>query len=139
MPRGSTISRAVLGNAPDVRLYIGSPEMNSSGIAFPEARLVWSPAAPDWQTAISAMPVDPTATHYTRRIDELPLRSEQHITDISTLEQLLDLKHNQVVDWIWIPADEINVQPENWSYEGQKLNEYLRQWRGKKTQLFTDK
>src|ERR1700754_4518208 len=39
------ISRSVIGHAPDVRLYIGTPEENSSGIAFPEARLVWSPTA----------------------------------------------------------------------------------------------
>ena len=33
------ISRTVIGYAPDVHLYIGTPEKNSSGIAFPEAKL----------------------------------------------------------------------------------------------------
>jgi len=51
LPWGATISRILVGRAPDVRLYSGTPEKNSSGVSFPEARLVWSPAEPNWQSS----------------------------------------------------------------------------------------
>jgi len=72
------------------------------------ARVVWSPAEPNWQAAISAITVDPSAARYSRRTDALPVRTEQlYLDNLDALEQLLDLKLNQVIDWVWLPADEI--------------------------------
>jgi hypothetical protein len=134
-PWRATVSRAVLGSAPDVRLYIGTPEKNSSGAVFTEAKLVWSLNAPDWQTAISAIVIEPLATRYARPTDELPLRIEQfYADDNSVLDKLLELKHNQIIDWNWIPADEINVRADDWPDEVREFGDYLRRWRGKKTQ-----
>jgi len=93
----SKISRTVIGYAPDVRLYIGTPEKNSSGIGFPEAKLIWSPTFPDWQSAISGILADPSATRYARRNDELPLRPEQfYLPHNKTLDQLLDLTNDKI-------------------------------------------
>lgn len=131
----SKISRTVIGHAPDVRLYVGTPEENSSGIAFPEAKLIWSPTLPDWQAAISGIPADPTATRYARRNDELPLRPEQfHLGRDTTIDQLLDLREGGLIEWAWIPADEINVQPEKWSDDALKFTRILQIRCGKKTQ-----
>lgn len=131
----SKISRIVIGHAPDVRLYIGTPEKNSSGIAFPEDILVWPPTAPDWQAAISDIVADPSATRYARRNDELPLRPEQlYIRNNATLDQLLDLKEGGLIEWKCIPADEINVQPEKCSDDALEFAKYLQNRRGKKTQ-----
>ena len=134
LPWRATISRTLVGRAPDVRLYSGTPEKNSSGVSFPEARLLWSPAEPSWQAAISAITVDPSAAHYSRRTDALPVRTEQlYLDNLDALEQLLDLKLNQVIDWVWLPADEISVRPETWSSDAREFADFLRQWRGKKT------
>ena len=134
LPWRATISRTLVGHAPDVRLYSGTPEKNSSGVSFPEARLVWSPAEPNWQAAISAITVDPSAARYSRRTDALPVRTEQlYLDNLDALEQLLDLKLNQVIDWVWLPADEISVRPETWSSDAREFADSLRQQRGKKT------
>lgn len=131
----SKISRTVIGRAPDVRFYVGTPENNSSGIAFPEAELIWSPTLPDWQSAISNIIADPSATRYARRNDAVPLRPEQfYIHDDTTLDQLLDLKDSRVIDWKWVPADEIKVKPRKWSNDAVKFAKHIQSHRGKKTQ-----
>lgn len=134
-PWPRTVARAVLGHAPDVRLYIGTPEKNSSGATFPEARLVWSATVSDWQTAISAIPANPSATRFARPGDELPLRLEQlYIVNDDTVDHLLDLKHRQMIDWTWVSADEINVRHEDWSDDTHEFAARLRRCCGQKTQ-----
>jgi hypothetical protein len=92
LPWPSAISRVVIGYATDVHLYIGTPEDNSSGIRFPDARLVWSPAQPDWQAAVSIIAADSVAGGYASRIDALPIRAEQlYPTTLSNPEELVDL------------------------------------------------
>ncbi len=135
LPWRGAISRTLVGRAPDVRLYSGTPKKNSSGVSFPEARLIWSPAKPDWQAAINAIPFNPSAARYSRRTDGLPVRTEQvYSENPADLEELVDLKLNHVIDWVWISVDEIHVRPETWSSDASSFANYLRRWRGKKTQ-----
>jgi len=136
MPLTSTVSRAIIGRAPDVRLYIGTLEENTSGVTFPEAKLVWSSDAPGWKTAIDAIPVDLTATRYERSYDILPLRHEQIIDygDEDTFEKIIDLLAKKNLSSKWVPNREISVRSDEWSFAAKELFEYIQRWCGKKTQ-----
>jgi len=136
LPLTPTVSRAVVGRFPDVRLYIGIPEENTSGVPFPEAKLVWSSDAPDWNAAIGAIPVDPTASRFEREHDMLPLRREQ-ITDYGdedTLEKIVDLLEQKVLSSQWVSVEDISVQSDEWSPSATKFFGKIQQWCGKKTQ-----
>ncbi len=136
MPLTATVSRSIIGRAPDVRLYIGTPEENTSGVTFPEEKLLWSSDASDWSATINAIPVDPKAARFERLHDILPLRKEQ-ITDYGdkdTFEKIVDLLNQQVLSSQWVAVSDISVQPEEWSFAAKKLFEYIQRWCGKKTQ-----
>lgn len=136
LPLISTIFRCVIGRAPDIRLYIGNPEKNTSGVAFPEAKLVWSSDAPDWNAAIDAIPADSTATRFERPHDILPLRKEQ-ITDYGdgdTFEKIVDLLGRNILSSQWVPVSNISVQSDGWSPAATEFFVKIQQWCGKKTQ-----
>jgi hypothetical protein len=136
LPLTPTVSRSVIGRAPDARLYIGTPEDNTSRVAFPEAKLVWSPESPDWNAAIDAISVDLSATRFERRHDILPLRKEQvfDIGDDDIFDKIVDLLEQQVLSSEWVPVSNINVQPDAWSPAAADFLEHVRKWCGKKTQ-----
>ncbi len=136
LPLTSRISRHVIGRSPDVRLYVGTPGKNTSGVAFPEAKLVWSPDAPDWNAAIAAIPPDPTATRFKRPHDVLPLRKEQIVDygNEDVFEKIVELLEQNVLSSQWVSVSEINVQPDEWSAEAIEFFEDIQCWCGKKTQ-----
>lgn len=136
LPPTSTISRCVICRAPDVRLYVGTPEENTSGVEFPEAKRVWSSEAPDWNAAIEAIPVDPTATRFERPHDMLPLRKEQIVDygEDDLFEKIIGLLDQRKLASEWVPLTDIVVKPENWSYEATDFFEGVQRWCGKKTQ-----
>jgi hypothetical protein len=136
LPLTPTIFRSIIGRAPDVRLYVGTPEENSSRVAFPEAKLVWSSESPDSNSAIDAIPIDPAATRFKRRHDVLPLRKEQVVDagDDDVFEKIIDLLEQEILSSKWVPMSEINVQPGAWSSAATEFFEKIQQWCGKKTQ-----
>lgn len=136
LPLTSTVSRCVIGRAPDVRLYIGTPEENTSRVEFPEARLVWSSETPDWNEVIDAIPVDPTATRFERPHDILPLRKEQIVDygDDDLFEKIIGLLDQGKLASEWVPLADIVLEPENWSCEATAFFEGVQRWCGKKTQ-----
>ncbi|NJD92454.1 MAG: hypothetical protein FIA91_13265 [Geobacter sp.] len=136
LPGKSTISRNVIGRFPDVRLYIGTPDENSSRVTFPEALLIWSPKTPDWQAAIDSIPIDPNATRFNRPHDILPLRKEQ-IADYGekdTFEQIISLLDQGLLTTEWVPLSDITVHAEEWSYAATEFFDCIERWCGKKTQ-----
>lgn len=136
LPPTSTVSRCIVRSAPDVRLYIGTPEENTSRVEFPEARLMWSSDTPDWNAAIDAIPVDPTATRFKRPHDILPLRKEQiaDYGDEDTFEKIVGLLDQRVLVSEWVPITDIVVEPENWSYGATEFFKKVQRCCGKKTQ-----
>jgi hypothetical protein len=112
--------------------YPGSELLRTS---FPEAKLVWSCAEPDWRAAISAIVADPSAARHHRLTDALPVRTEQlYCSNPTDLEQIVNLKDSHVLDWVWVPVDAIDVRPQTWSHEARKFAEFVGRPRGRETQ-----
>jgi len=135
LPFERSIRGAVSGGARYVRIYIGTPEKNSSGATFDEAVLIWSPTARDWKSNIQRIKPNPTVTRFTRKTDELPLRPEQLQGDeIGEREKIVDLRNEGYLSWDWVALDSIAVQPEKWSEPGRSFHDRVIQFIGKKTQ-----
>jgi hypothetical protein len=110
-PPTPTIAKSLFGAAQDTTLYTGTPDRNSSNVAFPEARLVWSEVSPDWKANIANISPDPNAGRFARATDALPLRPDQVSADVEELERLLDLKDRRVLDWEFIDAASVTTNP----------------------------
>jgi hypothetical protein len=138
-PGESVIGKAIVRRAPDVRLYVGTPEKNVSGIAFPEARLIWSEADRDWRAAIRKIREDPRATRFRRRADEIPLRPEQLAAcdprqgEPSPLDRMLDLRKDRVIDWRFIPSSTVDKEEIRWSAEAREYSNWTARVGGRKT------
>jgi hypothetical protein len=133
LPLSHKISKPILGHSPDVRLYIGTPDKNDSGIAFPEARLVWSTDNNDWATAIDSIHPDPNAGRFLRPSDLLPVRQEQIVNYLEISEEILELKEKDIISWEWIQIENINVDINDWSNSAIKFFERIKMDAGKKT------
>jgi hypothetical protein len=107
-PPTRTIGNGLFGRAQDTSLFIGTPEQNTSNIAFPEARLIWSEASPDWNANIAAIAPDPTAGRFARPADRLPFRPDQMSASIEELDRLLELRDQGVLSWEFVDAAEID-------------------------------
>ena len=103
LPPTSAICRTIFRSPADVRVYIGTPEKNTSGLAFDDARLVWSSEGTDWAAAIVAIRPDPSASRFYRPTDAIPFRMEQLDTDIDTISELLELERTQLLQWEFVP------------------------------------
>jgi hypothetical protein len=137
-PGEAVMARAIVGRAPDVRLYIGTPDKNHSGIPFPEARLIWSKEDPDWRAALEAVRVDPGAARFARVADQLPLRGEQlgvagGDDSPSVLTGLIDLKRDGVIDWRFVPSSSIETDETKWSPEARAFSERTLRFVGRKS------
>ena len=110
-PPTRTIGNRLFGRAQDTSLYVGTPERNSANIPFPEARLVWSQASPDWRTNISAIAVDSDAGHFERPLDQLPLRPDQLSTDFEQIKRVLELLDGGILSSEFIEAAAITEDP----------------------------
>ena len=106
LPPTSAISRALFNSPADVRLYVGTPDKNSSGVAFDEARLVWSCECPDWRSAIDAIRPDETAGRFVRPADAIPFRQEQIDAYDDTITELISLERANIVQWKFMPCSE---------------------------------
>jgi len=134
------MARALVKGSPDVRLYVGTPEKNFSGIAFPEARLVWSETERDWRAALAAIREDPGASRFSRRGDVVPFRSEQlsgwaprEGEKRSGLERLVDLRDSGVITWTFTDASAIDQDEANWRPDTREYNAWIEHSVGKQT------
>lgn len=96
------IAARLFGAQADVRFYSGTPEKNSSGVAFPESIHIWSPGA-RWRDALAAIREDANAGRFARPHDIIPLRAEQITGSLELLEDLVALKESGNIDWRFVP------------------------------------
>jgi hypothetical protein len=133
LPPTSAICRTLFKSPPGVRVYIGTPDKNTSGVAFDEARLIWSCERADWRTAIDAIRPDPGAKRFPRPTDAIPFRMEQLDTDIETISELINLQRAQVVQWQFSPCTDI-ASPEPMHADEIDISWLASQFCGKQTQ-----
>lgn len=121
MPFDSVICRVLIKRARDVRLYIGTPEKNSSRAILKDAVLIWSPGNRDWKANINDIKPDPTVKRYKRPTDVLPLRNEQLYTELEELENLIAQRKQGVLTWDWHPFQASAPCSDRWSPDGKSL------------------
>lgn len=98
------LARRAFGHIQNLHWHHGTPETNSSGVAFPEAYEVWAPGK-DWRAAIGAIPVNPQALRFERPGDLVPLRSYQLHAGVETQEQLIEAYNNGHITWRFLPYE----------------------------------
>ena len=133
LPMTSTLSRVLIKGARDVRLYVGKPEENTSGVPVEDAVLIWSVSDKNWKKNIAEIKPNPSAERFSRKIDSLPFRSEQLCEELDTLEKLVDLKNEEILDWLWVPVTDLESASIHWSGSAVSFYERLKHNCGKKT------
>ncbi|MFY3743301.1 hypothetical protein ACOQFB_05290 [Anaeromyxobacter sp. Red801] len=98
------IAARIFGAQADVRFYSGTPEKNSSGVAFPEAVHIWT-AGTRWRDALASIKEFASAGHFARPHDIIPLRPEQVSGSPDLLKDLVALKESGHIDWRFLPYE----------------------------------
>lgn len=98
------IAARIFGAQADVRFYSGTPEKNSSGVAFPEAIHIWAPGT-RWRHALASIKEDASAGRFARPHDIIPLRPEQMSGWPDLLKKLVSLKESGHIDWRFVPYE----------------------------------
>ena len=122
IPFPKAVAKSFFGVLPLVRYYQGTPEKNSSGVAFPDAVLVWEPGR-DWQRSLNAITPDPLAGPTARETDEIPFRLEQLRSDPDDLIDLISLKKQGQYEWEFVPitkADLSALEPHQDLHEDER-------------------
>ena len=102
-PPRSAVSRTFFGSTPDVRIYLGTPKANGSGLDAPGAILIWDGPGHDWKASIGQIAEDPNATRFSRPLDSLPFRAEQLSVAPDELEELVEAAKQGIVKWAMSP------------------------------------
>lgn len=106
----SKFVKVAVGALPDVRVYTGTPDDNSSGEAIPEAKLVWDGPGSNWRGAISSIAADPSAGRHQRPIDQLPFRREQ-LDARMDFEHIVELREQGLLAFKFIPFEKGDLAP----------------------------
>lgn len=131
-PPTHVLAKALFSSPKDMRLHAGTPQVNTSNVAFPEAVLIWHGQGCDWRAAIAGIATDPLAGHFLRPADRIPLRMEQLYCDLSTFDALLALEEQKVIRWTFTPfADAGLLEP--LSKDEQELSDAVIRRCGQKT------
>jgi hypothetical protein len=104
------VARAFFGTLPYVRYYDGIPATNTSGVAFPEAVPIWTKPQCDWQAAIAAIPLDPSAGRAARATDDVPFNLEQLYCEADELEEIIDLRNRRFLEWEFVALDPLQCK-----------------------------
>lgn len=110
-PYPHEVANEAFGCLVDVRIYVGTPEENSSGVSFPEAVLLWGNGV-EWRSTITSIKEDPAAKRFSRPTDAIPLRCEQLYTEADSLEAVVDLEQQGLLAWQFMPYEPITPTPE---------------------------
>ncbi len=135
VPFARRIAKRFFGALPRVRSYDGTPEKNSSNVAFEGAVLVWTPGH-DWRTALDEMKPDPAAGRAVRDIDALRLRGEQLAMDVEDLRQLVGLRVDGQLAWQFHAMAKADLEPladDDISEQESELLECCNRWLGKQS------
>lgn len=98
------IAARLFGAQADVRFYSGTPEKNSSGVAFPEAVHIWAPGS-RWRDALASIREDASAGRFARPHDMIPLRPEQMSGSPDLLKELVALEESGQIAWRFVPYE----------------------------------
>jgi predicted nucleotidyltransferase len=135
VPSARRIAKSFFGALPRVRCYDGTPEKNSSNVAFTDAVLVWMPGH-DWRTALDEIKPDPTAGRAARDIDALQLRGEQLAMDVEDLRQLVGLRDDGRLAWQFHSMANADLEPlvdDDISEQEGELLECCNRWLSKQS------
>jgi hypothetical protein len=132
LPMTPTLRRVLIKGARDVRLYVGTPEENNSGVPVEDAMLIWSVSDKNWKKNIADIKPNPATEKFARKIDAIPLRSEQLYDEVDYLEKLVDLKTEDSLDWIWVPISNLDLDTTHWSDTAVSFYERLNGHSGKR-------
>ena len=111
-PMTHTAAAQFFGRVPYARFYSGTPDINTSGIAFTDGVLLWDGPGCPWRDRMASIKPDPTAGRHERETDALPFRLEQLAIDLHEATELIELHRQNVVEWNFTPfmarAPELN-------------------------------
>ncbi len=133
--RSSSITRVFFKSPAYVRFYYGSPEINTSNVSFPDAVCIWSRPGCDWNGAIDSIKPNPKAGRAEREVDAIPFHAEQLQSEHETLEELVELRDQRIVEWDFMQIDDaalIPIPAEGLSASERRLLRITHNW-GKKS------
>jgi hypothetical protein len=125
-------ARSVFGPRPDVRYYVGTPDANTSGVAFPEGALIWR-AGDDWRATLAAIKENPNAERFART-DQVPLRVEQLNLSVEERETLTQQEQAGLLSWRMLPYEDIAAPARDLSELQNRIRKFCIRACGAKTQ-----
>lgn len=97
-PYTSLIAKKFFGNIQYTSLYSGTPDENSSGVAFPDAVEIWSGPGCDWKKTIDSITPDPEAGRASRPSDVIPLKPSQLNTSFEDIDEVIKLLEDGILE-----------------------------------------
>lgn len=111
IPSTRVWAKTFFGSPSLVRYYPGNPCENASGVAFPEAILIWSGPECDWKAAIDAIKPDIHAGRAARETDAIPLRDEQLRTYDDEYHEAVDMQRDGLWEWEFVEIGKQMLTP----------------------------
>ena len=99
----SEVIKGFFGRVQNTSFYEGTPEENSSGVAFPDAVEIWSGPGCNWMKALDSIVPDPSAGRANRPSDAIPLRLTQLNTTFEHIDEVIKLLSDGVLESEYIP------------------------------------
>lgn len=105
LPYPSEIARAFFGSLHYVSYFSGTPETNTSGVAFENAVCIWHGPSCNWQAAIAAIELNQEAGRAPRETDGIPFLAEQLACNIDHLQEIALQWRHGILSWEFIPFE----------------------------------
>ncbi|AZF22329.1 hypothetical protein [Pseudomonas sp. R3-52-08] len=110
-PAPRTMTKTFFGAPPYVSYYFGKPESSTSGVAFPDAIVIWTEPGCDWRAAIDSIKPVHSAGRAARETDSIPLRPEQLYMEAERLQELAAQERKGLVDWEFVEFTSADLDP----------------------------
>ncbi len=105
------VVRGFFGRVPYASFYHGDPDVNTSGVPFPDAVEIWSGHGCDWQKAIDSITPDPAAGRAYRPHDDIPLRLAQLNTSHEEADEIVQMLKDGILESEFIPFTKEVLEP----------------------------
>lgn len=123
----SSVCRHLFGSYAGVRVYVGTPLDNESGVKFSEAVQVWGPEV-DSLVVLEELPTDASAGRFARAADAFPLRREQMRLSNGRAAGLLSELKAGFLQSSFVPLSELDIGAQPLTHSEFDLDHSL-QWR----------
>lgn len=97
-----------------VDVLVGTPEANHTGMEFQGAILIWTSDDRDWQTKVSAIPVQDGDIRLPRKTDRLPISHKLLGLSLEDAENLVEKLATGHYQWDLVPYDTLTLSSERW-------------------------